>query len=134
MHIVTTKLLSGIKTTPLLLVSNSLDLFLHHLTTIEHLAFSRTSNFNGMEICRYVYTTYISNKNKKRWMSYHYLWDSCPGLITSILELRKTGVRIFGYLHLLRYQEKRGVCFIIVLWADYLERSMHSDSDWIWFG
>ena len=28
----------------------------------------------------------------------------------------------------------QGVYFIIVLWADYLKRSMHSDSDWIWFG
>ena len=28
----------------------------------------------------------------------------------------------------------QGVYFSIVLWADYLERSMQSDFDWIWFG
>ena len=28
----------------------------------------------------------------------------------------------------------QGVYFSIVLWADYLKRSMHSDPDWIWFG
>ena len=32
------------------------------------------------------------------------------------------------------HQNNQGVYFIIVPWADNLERSMHSDSDWIWFG
>ena len=39
-----------------------------------------------------------------------------------------------AYFPICGMRKWQGVYFIIVLWADYLERSMHSDSDWIWFG
>ena len=80
----------------------------------------------GLKRCQR--TSHSNAAVNKNFVNVHKLVKWLPNLS---FEAQKFGISLKKALLGRAYQ---GVYFILVLWADYLERSMHSDSDWIWFG
>ena len=77
----------------------------------------------------------VSVINHSEGISWNFLWNLDESK-APIWPLAQDEVMMFKFSQSEIYTAYifQGVYFIIVLWADYLERSMHSDSDWIWFG